>query len=157
MPYPYKNATLTLLRDVPMNQEEEKWCSKWGEAAPLCASRSKKQRHSWKEHMGQPQVCRFLNHPKGWNIWKTNRNAVMQLGNAKKKRISQLHLLLYSCQVSSLAICELHNCMQHLCDSSCSQSYQMFVNYISIECWWVLVIRRKGKQSKRELKCLKIY
>lgn len=46
----------------------------------------------------------------------------MQLANTKKRRISQLHILLYSCQVSSLAICELHNHMQHyvilLADSS---------------------------------------
>lgn len=46
--------------------------------------------------------------------------------------------------------------MQHLCDSSWSWFYWVFVNYISIECLWVLAVR-KGKQNKYELKCLKIY
>lgn len=110
---------------------------------PLCGSWSRKQQYSWKEHMGQPQVCHFLNHPKRRHIWKTNKNAVMQLGDAKKRRISQLHLLVYSCQVSSLAICELHNRVQHWCDSSCSPFYWVFVNYISIECWYILIVRKE--------------
>lgn len=33
----------------------------------------------------------------------------------------------------------------------------MFVNYISIECLWVLAVRKKGKHNKYELKGLKIY
>lgn len=38
----------------------------------------KQQQYSWKEHMGQPHVRHSLNHPKEWNIWKTNKNAAMQ-------------------------------------------------------------------------------
>lgn len=125
---PCKNETLSSLRGVAMRVRKKKTDSASGDQQPpLCGPWRKKQRHSWKEHIGQPQVCCFLNHPRGWNIWKTNKNSVVQLGNAKTRKNSELHLLLYSCLVGSLAGCELHNHTQYLSGSSCSGFYQVFV------------------------------
>lgn len=125
---PCKNETLSSLRGVAMRVRKKKnYSPSEDQQPPLCGPWRKKQRHSWKEHIGQPQVCCFLNHPEGWNIWETNKNAVVQLGNVKTRKISELRLLLYSCPVGSLAGCELHNHTQYLSGSSCIGFYQVFV------------------------------